>query len=653
MHLQILKLVLWSRYGHAPRIVEFKPGMVNIISGASKTGKSAVVPIIDYCLASSKCSIPVGVIRDACSWFGIVIETIEGQKLLARKEPGEAQQSGEMFILEGDIVQVPNQTPEKNTTADFVKRTMDTLAGLSQLGLNPENETKRVGFRDLMAFTFQPQYIIANPMVLFYNSDSSDHREKLISIFPYVLGAITPRMLASRWELDRLNRELRQKETELASTRSAVRVWQVETRAWLRTAVEFGLLPSDIQIPTAWNEVIDLLRRATQANTRTASTTITSIEPTIKRLGDLREEENKAAVELSVRRQQFYEIQRLVKSSEVYGSAIRIQRDRLDVAGWIRSRAEESKDEIVAIGNGGLEKIHSLTETLSGIDVQLRTQPTLSDSFDKEQIRLRAEVEKATSKLSAIRQEISLLEQRSEEVRDLIFRQDRIERFIGRIEQALESFDRSDEGSALANEIEGIKHEIENLRQIYSESKVQQQLNNAIRQVDANAGSILPKLDGEWPNNPIHLVIRDLTIKVIHTNREDYLWEIGSGANWLAYHVSVTLGLQRFFIEGLHPVPSFLIYDQPSQVYFPRGFSETEHYSEFGRSQDEDTDAVRKVFKAIGQEVVQAKGQLQAIVLDHAGSDVWGEIDGVRLAEEWRGAKKLVPLEWLEQSATS
>ncbi|WP_374550953.1 hypothetical protein [Sphingobium yanoikuyae] len=48
MHLQILKLILWSKDGHPPRIVSFEPGMTNVISGASKTGKSAVIPIIDY-----------------------------------------------------------------------------------------------------------------------------------------------------------------------------------------------------------------------------------------------------------------------------------------------------------------------------------------------------------------------------------------------------------------------------------------------------------------------------------------------------------------------------------------------------------------------------------------------------------------------------
>lgn len=170
MHFQILKLILWSKAGYAPRILNFKPGMANVISGASKTGKSAVIPIIDYCLASSKCSIPVGTIRTACSWFGIVIETIEGQKLLARREPGDARQTGDMMLLEGDVVEIPLETPEKTHTAEAVKRKLDQLAGLSQLKLDPESDSgfqSRVSFRDLMAFTFQPQYIVANPLALF------------------------------------------------------------------------------------------------------------------------------------------------------------------------------------------------------------------------------------------------------------------------------------------------------------------------------------------------------------------------------------------------------------------------------------------------------------------------------------------------------
>ena len=93
-------------------------------------------------------------------------------------------------------------------------------------------------------------------------------------------------------------------------------------------------------------------------------------------------------------------------------------------------------------------------------------------------------------------------------------------------------------------------------------------------------------------------------------------------------------------------MPSFLIYDQPSQVYFPRGFEGGSNPLP-GRTRDEDIAAVRAVFKTIGAEIVRAKGRLQAIILDHAGPDVWGEIEGVTLSEQWRDDFALVPLHWI------
>lgn len=127
---------------------------------------------------------------------------------------------------------------------------------------------------------------------------------------------------------------------------------------------------------------------------------------------------------------------------------------------------------------------------------------------------------------------------------------------------------------------------------------------------------------------------------------------MGSGANWLSYHVSATIALQRFFLNlEDSSVPNFLIYDQPSQVYFPRRLashsenstSETEDI----KIKDEDIDSIRRFFDAFGKAVTKSGGKLQIIVLDHAGSEVWGNLEGVTLVEEWRGKDKLVPIEWL------
>src|SRR5258708_3646357 len=135
MRFHLKNLVLWPRSDtRDPRVLAFQEGALNVITGASKTGKSAVIPIIDYCLGSERCAIPVETIRDACAWFGVVVVTSEGEKLLARREPGQQQSTGDMFLLEALSVSVPRAIPQKNTTVESVKQMLDRLAGLSDLG---------------------------------------------------------------------------------------------------------------------------------------------------------------------------------------------------------------------------------------------------------------------------------------------------------------------------------------------------------------------------------------------------------------------------------------------------------------------------------------------------------------------------------------
>src|SRR5688572_14404980 len=132
MRFQLKQIVLWPRVaGRAPRVVDFELGSLNVITGASKTGKSAVIPIIDYCLGSDRCSIPVQTIRNACAWFGVVVSTGSGEMLLARREPEGQQSTGDMHLSEGVSVAIPKTLPAKNTNVDAVKRHLDRLAGLS------------------------------------------------------------------------------------------------------------------------------------------------------------------------------------------------------------------------------------------------------------------------------------------------------------------------------------------------------------------------------------------------------------------------------------------------------------------------------------------------------------------------------------------
>jgi hypothetical protein len=651
MFFQLRKLILWPRIETAPRVLEFRRGEVNVISGASKTGKSAVIPIVDYCLGADKCTIPVGIIRENCSWFGIVVDTIEGQKFLARREPGEQQSTGDMVLIEGPDFEVPHRIENKTTNVDEVKDKLNRLAGLSNLDFEPGAEANfrsHPSFRDLMAFTFQPQNIVANPNVLYFKADTTEHREKLKTIFPYILGAITGAVLQARYEVDRLSRILRRKETELREVVSATDAWRLEAQGWLRQGIELGLLPSDQVIPTDWPIIVDLLRALVASHSRDARPSLAGIDVTLRRLEELRRDEEETALQLTEHRQHLNELRRLRESSDAYGGAMYIQRDRLALADWLRGIMEgDSDDPITKLGKGDRERLLTLCENLEVLEVKVRSHPTVSDTLDRETLRQRAATEEVLGRLNEIRTEISGLERDSEEASELANHFDRTERFLGRLEQALRLYDRADQSSTLRDEIAGLRVEIGRLQAVISEAEIQRMLRNALSRVEASANQFIPQLDAEWPDAPIHLMINDLTIKVVHGSRDDYLWEIGSGANWLAYHVATTLALQKFFLtEPHHYVPGLLIYDQPSQVYFPkRTAGDDESDSAEVPLRDEDVEAVRKVFALLGSEVRAANGRLQIIVLDHAAEDVWGGLDGVGLTEEWRG-RGLVPEEW-------
>jgi len=119
MNFQLVKLIVWPKTeSFPPRIVEFEPGKVNVITGGSRTGKSAIIPIIDYCLASSDCHIPIDTIRDHASWYGIVFQTETEQMLVCRKVPQGDKASNDFYLYRGKLISIPNYIKKPNENKD-------------------------------------------------------------------------------------------------------------------------------------------------------------------------------------------------------------------------------------------------------------------------------------------------------------------------------------------------------------------------------------------------------------------------------------------------------------------------------------------------------------------------------------------------------
>ncbi len=659
MFLQIREIVLWPRNAEfRPHRLPFELGKVNVISGASRTGKSAVIPIIDYCLGAGSCTIPVNTIRKNCEWFGVVVATAQGDKLLARREPGANRSTDDMFLMEADrITDIPFRIA-KNTNADAVKRLLDELAGLSKLDFSGGDESTsfdgRPSFRDLAAFTFQPQNVVANPDVLFFKANTYEHREKLRKIFPYVLGAVTPALMAKQFELGRTRQELRRKERELKDAQEVSAHWLADLKAKFSEAQELGLVAKPEQ-ELSRGQMIEQLEEVVSRTDLTLAVSTSTISDALRELSGLDVEEREVSRELTTLRHRLEEMNRMGVGVDQYQTALALQRGRLQLSSWLVSQSDAHTDCPMcgSHSDSARNKLRALSDRLHEVEAEAGVDKEVPAAFDRELQRVTTEVGQVTERLRSVQIRKRALSGRSDEARQRQFAAKRAERFVGNLEASLDLHRRLGSDSELVEQVARLKELVLQLESELREQDVESRKRRALAAINGYAGRLLASLDVENPQDPISLEINDLTIKVHGADRDDYLSEIGSGSNWLAYHLAILLALHQYFLaQSRSPVPGFLILDQPSQVYFPKRVlvrsEDEETDEEEPRLRDEDVDAVRMAFDVMGKVTLSAKGKLQLIVLDHASRDVWGDVEGVVGLPEWRNGVKLVPMEWLK-----
>ena len=99
-----------------------------------------------------------------------------------------------------------------------------------------------------------------------------------------------------------------------------------------------------------------------------------------------------------------------------------------------------------------------------------------------------------------------------------------VERFIGKLENALQLHRRLGEDGGLRAEVDQLKEKCQALSEELRRENLEERKRRALRLVNANAARLMPLLDSERPEDPVSLEIDDLTVKVTgSTNRREYL----------------------------------------------------------------------------------------------------------------------------------
>ena len=242
---KLTHIVLYPRTpGLQPRILRLNEG-ATVVTGDSRTGKSSLIDIVDYCLGSRQCEVSDGVIRQSVAWYAVRINLDGQHAFVARRAPApDAQSSGEIFVAQGLDIAIPAQDELTAVTSrDGLVALLTELLGIPPTAASPGEllPTYDLTVRHAVPYLFQKQYELSSPEILFHGSSEGFVARSIRETIRYFLGAITADDVAATARLALLRTEARRianriREIAGATDRNAIRAVNL-----VREAAEVGL----------------------------------------------------------------------------------------------------------------------------------------------------------------------------------------------------------------------------------------------------------------------------------------------------------------------------------------------------------------------------------------------------------------------------
>jgi hypothetical protein len=665
MQFFISHLVLWPTNRNLKiQTLSFVEDKVNVIHGRSRTGKSSIIAIIDYCLGASRCSIPVGTIREKVGWFALQIRIRDTWVLVARRTPEGGVGSGECHISTrvSRDAPFPDKIESTHNLSQF-KDTFNRIARVTNISLaddfqDAENVENRPSYRDLVAFNFLPQHIVANPNILFYKSDSYKHKEKLKKVLPYALGIVDVEYLTKARDLARLQKALDALLREEEMRRRAFASWEAEVRALWSEAVELGLAAEVDGVSTESRiQSLKALNDAHQNGQFVERLRTPRYGYSNRLFREATELEESAQKEVDDLARELRDYERLSDRAKELAVAVNTEKSRVVNLDWLQRSLV--RDEACVVCGSKTNHTHAVVKRLAK---ELSMVSRMSDALmegpivDRQLEGLRGTLSEAEDALHEARMRRVQLEPKDSAPLDSLGRAFVL---LGRLQALLMALATLEGESDLAERIGTTRKKIEELEGYFEDAGRHERE----REVGRKLSFLIEGYASRFKLKPESVIALDQTELTLSFSRKqqvrkEYLWEIGSGANWMAYHLATFLALHEYFTEPTRvngPVFSFLAIDQPSQVYFPSTLSganlldgQTSQATRLRGTRDDDVADTRLIFEALVRGIERAKFRYQIIVLEHADRSIWGEVPHMHEVKAWKDeGDGLIPREWL------
>ncbi|GAB4191643.1 MAG: hypothetical protein Tsb002_20540 [Wenzhouxiangellaceae bacterium] len=464
---------------------------------------------------------------------------------------------------------------------------------------------------------------------------------------PYFLGAVDDDYVSRVAELRQLRRELRRVERKLSEYNAVRGEGVTVAQSLLSEATDLGLRAGQ-PMPEAWEACLHALRDLSQA---------TAVP-----------DEEQAAVEGD-------EFRRLQTERDELTQDLRVTRDQLEAAGALavdrQGFSHEAHAQVLRLKSIELfdpqhessnrhsacplcqrdlpaedvaPSVQDVQNSLAQLEAQVRhvedrapQMQAVVTGLEEKQADIKSRLRDNKERLEAIQRENARLQ----EYRDQNARRAHT---MGRVSLYLESVPQLEDSSELQRQVADLQAQVNALEYKLSDDTVEERVQSALSYIarDMNAWAAILQL--EHSELPLRLDLRRLTVVADAVDGHPIPMEqMGSGENWVGYHLITHFALHRWFVNRNRPVPRFIFIDQPSQVYFPED-------EDWQRQEDgtpgigEDRQKVERMYKLAYDVVQQLGSQFQIIVTDHANINQQWFQDSV--VERWREGVKLVPPEW-------
>lgn len=611
MRFSIDSICLWLKNGRR-RTIEFRPGKINVITGKSGTGKTAILDIFDYCLASSKHTISESIINESAAWYGVRFHIGNKHITICRRSPIGSVVSDEYFL--STIGELPDK-PSKNTNETAVKKLLQIEFGIDDRINTPYGgQSIRAGsqlsFRFFLLFCSLSEDIITSSTVFFDKQSQDRYREALPRVFDLAMGIddapnilARERRAALEIQLQKLQKRLRAR-SENAS-KSAPELEKLATRAAaLGLAVE-----ADTSDP------VRALSSAIQEE-------ILSKDKPISWRGKY--QEISAAI---------YEIDRKIRNLDRFKSEYASYKKTL-------SETEDSLRPIDVLAESEPSLIRSsafsplleaLRDDFSRLKIAIRNRNPVDiqiaeilRGYEAERLRLRTELQALPIDQEA-------------------FKSDR-ERwmFIGEAKGKLEVFGNTPQvvDIDLEGEIKRIEGELEKIRV----TDVEERRDLAIRNIEKNAQRLLNQVSSSLENYANYEAIFSYSDKRLRLRKPAsmHIENVGSSSNHMFLHLINMLALQELAISNQSAfVPPLIIIDQPSRPYYGDESIQEQELSSSDTSKI--TSAMKMLNDFVAHMINHYSSEFQMIIFEHIPPAIWKGLDYVHLVEIFRDGNALIP----------